>query len=233
MGHEVSWSLASVLGSPGLPLDPAPPVDIGRDAAARAAREELTRGIYHRDDPGVVSRVLAWAQDVLVRLFDAIAAHSPGGVWGLLALALVVALAVVVVRWRVGALARSGSVAGAPVFAGQALSASEHRRAADAAAAAGEYETACRERFRAVVRELEERAVLDERPGRTAGEVVAETTALAPAVAAPLRAAARVFDEVSYGGRPGSAAADARLRTADDAVRDLRRSAAAPLAVPS
>lgn len=199
-----------------------PPVDVGREEAARAAREELSKGIYHRDEPGVISRVLGWVLDQAERLLAAVAAHSPGGVWGLLALVALLVIAVVVVRWRIGALARSATQQAAPVFSGRTLTAAEHRAAADAAAARGDADTACRERFRALVRELEERTVLDERPGRTADEVAAEVAVLTPAAAEVLRTAARVFDEVTYGGRRATPDNDAAIRLADEAVRQIR-----------
>ena len=203
--------------------DTGPPIDVSGADAARAAREELTKGIYHRDEPGVVSRFLTWAQEHLVRLFGAIAALSPGGWWGLLALAAVLALAVVVVRRRVGALARARARSDRTVFAGLSRSAAEHRAAAEEAAARGDHETAVRERFRALGRTLEERTFLDERPGRTADEVAREGALVAPDAAAALRTAALVFDEVCYGGRVATAETHALVRAADDAVRDIRR----------
>ena len=63
------------------------------------------------------------------------------------------------------------------------------------------------ERFRAIVRELEERAVLAEQPGRTAGEAAAAAAGRLPALAAELAAAARLFDDVRYGGRVATPAA--------------------------
>jgi hypothetical protein len=207
-------------------------VDVDRDEAAEAAREELTKGIYHRDEPGVISRILNWALDQLVRLLEAIAAHSPGGGWGLLALLTLLVVAGVVIRWRVGALARAASRPAEAVFGGRVRTAAEHRADADAAAACGDLETACRERFRAVVRELEERTLLDERPGRTADEVAWEIAALAPAAAAPLRAAAQAFDEVCYGGRRATPRDDTVIRSADEAVRQLRGLATASMSGP-
>jgi Domain of unknown function (DUF4129) len=197
-------------------------VDVDRDEAAKAARDELTKGIYHRDEPGVISRFLGWVLEQLVRLLDAIATHSPGGGWGLLALLTLLVVAGVVIRWRVGALARAAARPSEAVFAGRHRTAAEHRAEADAAAARGDLETACRERFRALLRELEERTVLDERPGRTADEVAWEVAALAPGAAAAMRVAARAFDEVCYGGRHAMATDDAAIRTADEAVRQLR-----------
>ncbi|MET9018871.1 DUF4129 domain-containing protein [Actinopolymorpha sp. NPDC004070] len=200
-----------------------PPIDVGGADAARAARDELTKGIYHRDEPGLVSRFLVWARDWLADVFARIAAVSPGGWWGLLALAALLVLAVIVVHRRVGALARTRARADGAVFGGTVRSAAEHREAARAAAGRGDHETAVREGFRALVRELEERAFLDERPGRTADEVAREGSAVAPGAAVPLRTAAREFDEVCYGGRVATARAYDEIRAADDAVRRIRR----------
>jgi hypothetical protein len=199
-----------------------PPIDIGRDEAARAAREELRKSIYHRDEPGVVSRVLRWLFEHAAQLLGYLAEMSPGGLWGLLALLVLVVLAVIVIRWRIGAVARSASVSGGSVFAGRVRTAAEHRAAAEAAAGKGDYTTACRERFRALVRELEERTILDARPGRTADEVAREVAVLAPETTDALDAAAQVFDEVSYGDRQATAEADGVIRTADDLARRIR-----------
>ena len=98
-------------------------------------------------------------------------------------------------------------------------SAAWHRAAADAAAAAGDVRTAVLERFRAVVRELEERAVLAEQPGRTADEAARDAAARLPGLGERLTAAARIFDDVRYGDRPATAAMDEALRELDAALR--------------
>jgi hypothetical protein len=55
--------------------------------------------------------------------------------------------------------------------------------------------------MRAVVRSLEERALLDVRPGRTADEAAAEAGRTLPAHRERLHTAARDFDDITYGGR--------------------------------
>ena len=72
------------------------------------------------------------------------------------------------------------------------------------------------------MRELEARGALDPRPGRTAGEVARDGGAAVPAVADDLRRAARVFDEVWYGGRPADAASYAALVAVDARVASSR-----------
>jgi hypothetical protein len=61
--------------------------------------------------------------------------------------------------------------------------------------------------------------VLDPRPGRTADEVAREAGAIVPTVAGDLLAAAGVFDEIWYGGRPATPQSDALMRQADDRIR--------------
>ena len=127
----------------------------------------------------------------------------------------VAAVALVLARGRP---ARTGAATGAVLAPGRALTAAAHRERAAAAAAAGNYAEAVRERLRAVVRELEARGVLDPRAGRTAGDVARDAGLLVPALATPLRQGATVFDEVWYGGRSADAASYAVLVEVDRIV---------------
>lgn len=98
-----------------------------------------------------------------------------------------------------------------------------HRAAAEHAAAQGDYDTALRERFRAMLRGLEQHEIIEVRRSRTAGEISHETAAaLRPELSGEIPPAAAVFDEVVYGGRPAAADEYQRLVRAD------RFSAAAP-----
>ena len=105
---------------------------------------------------------------------------------------------------------------------GRNRTAAEHRAAADAHAAAGAWAEAVRERLRAVVRSLEQRAVLDERAGRTADEAAADAGRALPSCAVGLRAAAVLFDEIWYGGRPAGPESYAALRDLDAQVQATR-----------
>jgi hypothetical protein len=197
------------------------PVELGREEATRLAREELSKEIYRANRPGLVRRLLGWIIDRVGELLDKVAGVSPGGHAGLVVLALLVVVAVVAVRLKVGPVGRRRASDPA-LFTGRARTAAEHRAAADGHAARGEWAEAVRERLRAVVRSLEERAVLDERPGRTADEAAAEAGAALPSCADDLRRAARVFDDVWYGGRPAGPGSDATLRALDEKVRAAR-----------
>ena len=197
------------------------PVDLGRDEAAQLAREELAKQVYRDAGPGLVERLVRWLLEQAGRLLDGAAGVSPGGYSGLVVVLLLVAAAVVAVRLKVGPLGRRAAREEA-LFVGRTRTAAQHRAAADAHAAAGAWAEAVRERLRAVVRSLEERAVLDERAGRTADEAAAEAGRALPGCAAGLRAAAVLFDEIWYGGRPAGPESYAALRDLDALVQAAR-----------
>ena len=213
----------------GLPLTGVP-VELGRDEARVRARVELADPSYDAD-PSLLERAIAWVLEQLGRLVTASAEVSPGTWVGLGLLLALLAVAVVVVRRRIGPVARSAG-RDDPLFGSRPRSAAEHRAAADDAAARGDWDLAVVERFRAVVRGLEERAVLDARPGRTADEAAREAGAQLTAVAAGLQAGARAFDDVRYGGRPAGRADHERLEALDVAVRRERLATARTRATP-
>ncbi|MEV6582534.1 DUF4129 domain-containing protein [Streptomyces sp. NPDC051582] len=200
-----------------LPAAEQPPVTTPRGPAREAAEHELSKPMYHQDDPGLLQRALDRFWEWVGNLFDHASGATPGGTLGLLAIALLVALAAAALWWRLGSPRRAA--AGAAALFGDGLrSAADHRAAAEAHAGAGRWTEAVQERMRAVVRSLEERTVLDPRPGRTADEAAAEAAASLPDQAEALRTAARAFDEVTYGGRPAHAETYAHLRSLDLAL---------------
>ena len=116
-------------------------------------------------------------------------------------------------------------------------SAADFRADAERFAASGAWAEAVRSRLRAVVRELEERGLVDARPGRTADEIALDAGMRLPSVAADLRAAARLFDDVWYGGRTADSASYDPLVAVDEAVAVATPGAGAadarrPMAVP-
>lgn len=201
------------------PGDGGPPVTVPREAARHAAEHELSRPVYHQDDPGPIRRALDWFWERLSDLSSAASDAAPGGTVGLIVIVLVVILLIVALRMRLGALRRiPKSETG--LFDEGPRSAADHRSEAEAHAAAGRWNEALQERMRALVRALEERALLDPRPGRTADEAATEASRSLPRHADDLHAAARSFDEVTYAHRPADAAAYARLRDLDTALQD-------------
>lgn len=197
-----------------------PPVTVPRDPAREAARRELSRRMYHENDPGLFQRALNAFWDWLDRLLGAAASATPGGTAGLVAVVLFVVAVLAALWWRLGTPSRRPASSAAVLFDERPRSAAEHRATSEAHAAQGHWNQAVQERMRAIVRSLEERALLDVRPGRTADEAAAEAGRVLPAHTGRLRTAAREFDDVTYGGRRAGEQAYDRLAALD---HDLER----------
>lgn len=187
---------------------------IGRQAGQRLARRELAEKSFWE-------RVLNW----LAHLPRSAGHVVPGGWFGLIALAILAVLAItLVVYWaRPGGIRRARAGA---VLSGTPMSAREHRQAAERFATAGDYTGAIVEAVRAIAADLDERAILPPRPGRTAGELAAEAGKELPGLAASLRAATRLFDDVRYGGKSGTLAGYQQVSDVGEAVRAARPGAA-------
>ncbi|MFF2894840.1 DUF4129 domain-containing protein [Streptomyces sp. NPDC057966] len=176
------------------------PVDTPRVPAREDAKHELSKPMYHENDPNLLQRGLDRLWDWIGDLLDAASGAAPGGPAGLVVLVLIVVGLLAALWWRLGTPHRTIRSAEA-LFDDSPRSAAGHRKAAEAHAAARRWNEAVQERMRAIVRSLEERALLDTRPGRTADEAAAEAGRPLPAHATRLHAAARAFDDVTYGGR--------------------------------
>jgi hypothetical protein len=196
-----------------------PPVTIPRDPAREAARRELSKRMYHENDPSLIQRAMNAFWDWVDKLFGAASAATPGGTLGLVVVILAVLAVVAALWWRLGTPHRQPTSAAA-LFDDRPRSAAEHRSAAEAHAAQGHWNPAVQERMRAIVRSLEERALLDVRPGRTADEAAAEAGRAMPSHTDRLRAAAGHFDDVTYGGRRATEQSYHRIAELD---RDLER----------
>ena len=194
---------------------------VGRDEARRRAKDELSHAIYHRyDDPWPV-QIVNRIEHALGRAFDSAATHSPGGGVGAIGFVALLIAIVAFARWRLGPMARAAYMS-VDILADTTMTAAEHRRHAKAAADAGEWKTAVVERMRAIARGLEERALLDPRPGRTADELAAEAGRMLPVVRELLVTAATTFDAVAYGDRVATADDYDVVRRADEAATAAR-----------
>lgn len=198
------------------------PVTIPRDPAREAAERELAKLVYHQDDPNIVQRAIVWFWEKADSLLTAAAGAAPGGWLGLTVIGLVTVGALVALRLRLGRLRQATTTSPQSLFGSRPRSAAEHRAAAERHAARGQWNEAVAERMRALVRGLEERTLLDPRPGRTADEAAAEAARALPAQAERLSAAARAFDDVRYGGRTASEAAYRELSGLDTELARTR-----------
>jgi hypothetical protein len=188
----------------------------GRQAGQRLARAELSKAIYHPHEP-LGQRVLNAIGNLLHDLSQAGRAF-PGGWWAAVALAALLATTIAVVLSRTGPLARSRRARGQLMTGSGPLSAADHRLRAGQLADAGDYAAAIVERVRAIARELDDRAVLIPRAGRTANEMAEEAAAALPAEAGALHTAALLFDDICYGDRPGTQAGYALIRELDTRI---------------
>jgi hypothetical protein len=174
-----------------------PPVT--RDGAREAARNELSKDAYHRyDDPWPV-RLFDWVTHQIGQLLDRVAERSPGGGAGALLLVTVVVALLLFARWRLGPIRRERHYPG-PLLPDRTTSARSYREEAAAAAAAGRWADAVLARVRATARDLEERGLLDERPGRTADELAREVERREPATVQDPFALTASFEELLAGG---------------------------------
>lgn len=194
------------------------PVEPDADQARRWLREELLDPAYHRQE-SLLQRALSWITEQLDSM------PSLGLPSGTALVVVVAVLAVVlVVALRVAGPVRASARrrrAGV-LHADDRRTAAEMRAAAESAARDGDWSTAVAERYRAVVRGLEERGLLDERPGRTAHEAARVAGAALPVHADALARGGDLFDAVVYGERTAGTQDDATMRSLDDAVRAAR-----------
>lgn len=193
-----------------------PTIDIDRDAAHEAAQRELSKPIYPR--PSLSDRLTEWLDELLYRLIMK-GSSIPGGWFTIALLALLVVVAFVVAVRIARRTMRTNRGAGQGLFGIHELSAAEHRSTAEGHAAQGNWAAAIRHRLRAVARQLEEIGVLNPVPGRTANELARDAGELLPGSASDLRRAATVFNDVTYGERPGTEAEYRMVADLDDALR--------------
>lgn len=196
---------------------------VGRDEARELARRELQNPAYHQDEPSLFDKVTQKIGEWLDHLFGRInPQQGHGGGWtGLVILLVLLIIVVAAIWWRVGAV-RGRAAEREPLLDDGTTTARDHRSEAERYAAAGDWPNAIRERLRAIARDLEERAILEFRPGRTADELAAEAGAELPDHADALLAGVQIFDDVWYGGRTGDEHGYRSLRELDERLRSAR-----------
>jgi hypothetical protein len=202
---------------------------IGRDPAQRLARQELSKAIYHQTSIPriIVEHILSF----LRKVFASASGVTPGGWWTVVALASLVVIVGAVIAVRLGPLARSARWTAALLDPGaRPLTARQLRESAEASAAAGDHGTAIVQRLRAIAAGCEERGILAPQAGRTADELARQAGLAFPGHGADLAAAARLFDQVRYGGDAGSQDGYELLRDLDETLAKLAARPAATYA---
>jgi len=201
------------------PTSPGPVV-IGRDEARERATEELLTGGYAQET--LPQWFLRQIRQLIGDLFDVAPGGTVGGVIAAIATVVVIAALVGLLLRQIRKAARDRLTVTESVFGGRRRTAAEHRQAAETLAAEGRFAEAIRERLRAIARDLEDRALVEPLPGRTADELAAEAGRALPAFAGELAAAARTFDDVTYGEVPGSREAYETMRSLDERLQTAK-----------
>jgi hypothetical protein len=207
-------------------------IPIGRDEAADRAAQELLGPEYEREP--LLDRLYRHVDQFIGDLLDT--AAGGGDVGGVIAAAVITAIlvgVVALVAWHLRRTSRRNASATAALFGERRMTAAEHREAAARLAVEGRHTEAIQERMRAIARDLEERALVDGMPGRTADELSAEAARALPAFADELAAAARSFDDVTYGGVPGTRQAYESMSSLDERLRVARPVPLAAAAAPA
>jgi Domain of unknown function (DUF4129) len=207
-----------------------PTIDIDRDAAHEAAQHELGKPIYPK--ASLIERLVAWIDELLYRLADA-SSSMPGGWLTISVLAILLVTAIVVAVRIARRTMRTNRGGESALFGEHELSAAEYRKIAEGYAAEGNWSAAIRHRLRAVARQLEESAVLDPVPGRTATELARDAGRVIPNLATELTRAVEAFNDVTYGERPGTEAACRMVADLDDHLRVRTSGSGGTAAVPA
>jgi len=206
--------------SPQRGLDPTP-------AEARNwLEQELHRSSYQ---DSWLDSVLRWIIDHLRALLDgagSLAGASP-------VITVLVALIVIALLVWVLPKVRRGSVAAASdgdVLEDLTITPRTYRDRAAQAFAEGRYDDAALDGFRAIAKDMSDRTLLDDAPGRTAHEVSLALAPPFPDHADRLAQAANVFDAVRYGHRSATSAQASEVLNLDaELVKTRPVLAASPL----
>ncbi|MCA2263563.1 hypothetical protein A5626_24525 [Mycobacterium marseillense] len=193
-----------------------PSIDIDRDAAHRAAQDELDKPIYSKGSAG--DQFLDWLNDLIYRMLHK-ASTVPGGWFTATVLLILLVIAVVVAVHVARRTMRARRGGDHLLFEAAQLTAAQHRATAEGYAAQGDWAAAIRHRLRAVARQLEETGVLAAAPGRTANELARDAGAVLPHLAGELSQAATAFNDVTYGEQPGTQDAYQMIADLDDHLR--------------
>jgi hypothetical protein len=185
-------------------------------------REVLSRPEFRPPERSLMERLLDWALEAIGRLLAALGGSGAGGIVGLVLLALVlVGVGILAARFSRG-LTPSPEVAAA-VAGGRRRSAAEWRAEAEAQERTGAWREAVRSRYRALVADLAARGLVEEVPGRTAGEYRREVGRALPAAASDFAGATELFEVAWYGRADTGPPEAAHLRDLSDRVLQRAR----------
>ncbi|WP_084077126.1 DUF4129 domain-containing protein [Demequina sp. NBRC 110057] len=202
------------------------PVDPGADEARKWAEEELAKSEYQSEPVTWLDSFGRWLADIFSGFGDFGSGLSLPGI--LVLIVVVIALVGLVVWLVVGPMRRSRVArSSAPVLEDDARSAEEMEAAARAAAGRSDWDLAVTEIYRALVRRLDGRGVVDVSDGMTADEAARAIGAAVPVVGGAIAAVAHDFDVARYGAGGLASPAWERAVVVYDRAATARRTAVA------
>jgi hypothetical protein len=214
------------------------PVDPDAPEAHDWLADELSKQPYQAAQPTFLDRLAQQVLEWLGDLIDWLTGNGAAGpqtdvpVWLIaVLLPIVVILVIAFLLYGLPRLNRRSSVTGALFGDDDARDAASMRRAAERAAAAGDYTTAIAELFRALARGLAERTLVATFPGTTAREFARRAAVVFPAESEQLTASALDFDAVRYLDRVGTPEQWTAMVALEQKLRSARPVAAEPVGV--
>jgi hypothetical protein len=214
---RVALAFLVALGGAQARADELPTPQRSPDEVHRTVREVLRHREFRRESPTVVERARRWVRDQLSRLLTSLFRGDRGTVlaWIILGglLTVVIVLSARFARSVTPDPGRAIAVSVAP-----RRSAREWRAEAEVHERAGEWKLALRARYRSLVADLASHGLVDEIPGRTAGEYRAEVSETVPGVASEFAGATELFERAWYGNRPTGADDAAHFRDLEERV---------------
>jgi hypothetical protein len=200
---------------------PLPPPGAGADEIRQGADEILSRPEFREPTRSLYQRALDWIGE---RLGDVLGALVSGGAGAVLAWVLLVAAVLAIAYLVFRAVQRDRRQE--PASAGAAVDVERDDRRppeawdADAARfeAEGRWREAVRCRYRSLVARLARAGVVEEVPGRTAGEYRTLVASARPPVAEPFAGATSLFERAWYGHEDTGADDSSSFRALADRV---------------
>ncbi len=197
---------------------------LGPTAAQARAQlaHELAKAQYGAARPTVIQSIIQQLESWFNSLFN----FSPTGTPDLSGLVIVIIVIVAIVAIVIGFLVfgvprinRRSAASGALFGDEDDRDSLALRRAAERAAASGDFATAIEEGFRAIARDLTERLIVTSFPGTTAHSFAMRAARSFPGFDDSLRSTANIFDGVRYLGSAASEADWLAIKSLGDALR--------------
>jgi Domain of unknown function (DUF4129) len=182
-----------------------------------ATRRVLRRPEFQPAQRSGVQIAWEWLLLQLGILLGLLASGGAGSIIGLVVVLLIMAALFLLIVWFSRGITRDPAIAAA-LPAVPRRSGAEWRAEAEAHERAGEWRQAVRSRYRALVADLAARGLVDEIPGRTAGEYRGEVRRNVPAAAAEFADATDLFELAWYARWPTGPDDATRLRALSDQV---------------